>query len=789
MVCVSNHFYLKILKFYVWFSRTPFICLVYKRILWSCSHPLFIDVELQQEIQNLSEHPVCYKDSLQLWHELLKIHNDDEKLVKSIFKEIISVLFSFVENLNLNVKSQQNKFRPDVSLSHKAYNEAHFRYFINLVDLYVDIFKEVEVTLLQEHVERLLRYFIKCSYKHPLVSGFYKLIEVIFKKLDDLYNYETHFHKYTCELISQYLLDVLQRISGFSDELLLSCIYLVFSTPLFFISDLVDETISIFEIAFKIGLKNNIPLTFCALETLEKWSSSFKDDDLNEFWKNVIVYIEPYFAMQPNFEDLLQEIPKRKQVLRSTEKDKSLETLKKKILALYSSLDQKVLMNVINEKSVDSDSLWSKKTLLLFKLNFTDIQFEISFDKFMSRVIELTETENRRKKISACEFLHLLVTLILGRKITDYCFKNLFYIVLKLGCDMDDTIWNLYHPLVIQLTHYLSSKQMIESKVSQEFVNSLFDGLSQEFNPSLRDYCGICLKEFVRWMIKQSPGNDSSKSTNFSDLFNRIINFALHQSNNKRLAAVIAFNYLYIILEGSISVINTYWLEFLYAFVKCLEKCNDIRVVSALNNVESVIGVTQGILNAKSFDRRRHVDFSSETLRGAAMWLFYQCGVLNAHCREKSMQLFENLCVLVTGYKYVKDFISSCGIGCVNEIALKNLDEHFESINVINTKTFLRSLDFYIWIFKKKYLTPKCVLLVENNDEGKGIFFKFFTKFVSKFIDNNIKNFIKTTTSSSKEAEELNNSLNTVMLRIIDFTSVVLITEVSISIYIQICIF
>ncbi|OXU30252.1 hypothetical protein TSAR_008822 [Trichomalopsis sarcophagae] len=666
------------------FQRQYFDRLFYKRIVWSCSHPLFIDVELQQEIQNLSEHPVfCYKDSLQLWHGLLKTHKHDEILVKNIFKEVISVLFNFVENLNLTVKSQQNKFRPDVSLSHKALNEAHFRYFVNLVDLYVDIFKEVEVSLLQVHVERCLR-------------------------------------------------------------------------------DIIDETISVFEIAFKIGLKNNIPLTFHALETLEKWSSSFKVEYLHKVCKNVIVYIEPYFAMQPNFED---------------EKDKSVESLKKKILSLYSSLDQKILMNIINEKSIDTDLLWTKKKLLLFKLHFTDIQFEISFDKFMSRVIELTDTENRRKKISACEFLHVLVTLLLGRKVTDCCFKNLFYVVLKLGCDMDDTVWNLYHPLVIQLTHYLSSKQMIESKVSQEFINSLFDGLSQEFNPSLRDYCGICLKEFVRWMIKQSPGNDSSKSTNFSDLFNRIINFALHQSNNKKLAAVIAFNYLYIILEGSISVINTYWLEFLYAFVKCLEKCNDIRVVSALNNVESVIGVTQGILNAKSFDRRRHIEFSSETLRGATMWLFSQCGVLNAHCREKSMQLFENLCVLVTGCKYVKDFISSCGIGCVNAIALKNLDEHFESINVKNTKTFLRSLDFYIWMFKKKYLTPKCVLLVEKDSEEEGIFLRFFTKFVSKFIDNNITDIIKTTTNSYKEAEELNDSLNAVMLKIIEFTSVVLETE------------
>ncbi|XP_011499969.1 PREDICTED: uncharacterized protein LOC105363866 [Ceratosolen solmsi marchali] len=56
-------------------QRQYFHALFYEGTLWSCSHALFVDIELQQEIKNLSEYPLCYKNYLPLWHSLFKIEN------------------------------------------------------------------------------------------------------------------------------------------------------------------------------------------------------------------------------------------------------------------------------------------------------------------------------------------------------------------------------------------------------------------------------------------------------------------------------------------------------------------------------------------------------------------------------------------------------------------------------------------------------------------------------------------------------------------------------------------
>ena len=216
---------------------------------------------------------------------------------------------------------------------------------------------------------------------------------------------------------------------------------------------------------------------------------------------------------------------------------------------------------------------------------------------------------------------------MLGKRLVEQCFqKELCSQILRLGSDADDAVRNLFHPLVVELTHYLSMKPMIESsRVTKDFLDVMFEGLTDEFDVSHRDYCGICLKEFVQWTIKQSTETDTSKHANFTIFITRIIDFATYPSNNKRLAAAIAFNHLYITFGGSISVINIYWLQFLWAFVNCLEQCGDLRISSALTNIEAVIKVTANPLNAKCRRRVKPPEFASENLKSAVvrkMWFF-----------------------------------------------------------------------------------------------------------------------------------------------------------------------
>lgn len=63
---------------------------------------------------------------------------------------------------------------------------------------------------------------------------------------------------------------------------------------------------------------------------------------------------------------------------------------------------------------------------------------------------------------------------------------------------------------------------------------------------TLRDFCGRCIEEFVKWSIKQTTPKQQEKSpTNMKSLFKRIYSLALHPGGFKRLGAALAFNSIY----------------------------------------------------------------------------------------------------------------------------------------------------------------------------------------------------------------------------------------------------
>lgn len=72
------------------------------------------------------------------------------------------------------------------------------------------------------------------------------------------------------------------------------------------------------------------------------------------------------------------------------------------------------------------------------------------------------------------------------------------------------------------------------------------DGVVDPMDSTLRDFCGRCIEEFVKWSIKQTTPKQQEKSpTNMKSLFKRIYSLALHPNGFKRLGAALAFNSIY----------------------------------------------------------------------------------------------------------------------------------------------------------------------------------------------------------------------------------------------------
>ncbi len=65
-------------------------------------------------------------------------------------------------------------------------------------------------------------------------------------------------------------------------------------------------------------------------------------------------------------------------------------------------------------------------------------------------------------------------------------------------------------------------------------------------NASIRDFSGICLKEFLKWTVKHAGGYDKSDYLkNATSILKRILSFSLHPNSFKRLGSTLAWNSIY----------------------------------------------------------------------------------------------------------------------------------------------------------------------------------------------------------------------------------------------------
>lgn len=361
-----------------------------------------------------------------------------------------------------------------------------------------------------------------------------------------------------------------------------------------------------------------------------------------------------------------------------------------------------------------------------YTLSLSDARITIYFDRMLPRIITLARcSSDRRTRIAACEVLHSMVALIIGstaKHLTDGDKFATFYTILcpallALGCDSDDVVRDLFQPLTLQLMHWFSSRVMLLSPVSGHMLDSLFDALCEDMNPSLREFSGLCLAEFTQWCFKQMLDEQETQS-NIRNIVHRIDHLALHPSARKRVAAAVAFNHLYKILREDDNTISMYWLKLFYCFVRSANGCDDPSIVNALSHIERVIKCKAYILNTVVQGRKKPHEFDDATLPHALYWLLSQCGVLDEHCRIKCMELYVSIAECVTGgsaREITHSFVDIYGINRLNEIILKDLEPIVENISASNVMALLKAVDYYTWLIEKQLLAIEMLLPVHEH--------------------------------------------------------------------------
>ncbi|KAK2582943.1 hypothetical protein KPH14_009004 [Odynerus spinipes] len=761
--------------------------IIHDGIIWTCSHTLLIDAELQRELHNLPERPICYKDYLPLWLELVKLNRYQLSgqifIVQQIFDKFIHVYIMLITKLNLNTRTKEDCILSDAALSQTAENEADFRIFVNMVDFMINIMNEVEPLLLNNTIHKFCYEIIRMSYRYPLISGFYKLIHAVLKNSEifSVSDNNDNNNSETQELVYKYLINTLDQITSFSNELLTACLYLIMCMPTTYLPNVLNHTIPAFKIAITMGL-NDFDLASVILGTLEKWMSHLNKKNKKDFLVEIVPNLESFLQSKESSAELLQDLirSERKIIKHITliDNDNTLENLQKRILLFLGSLDSDVLLEIVYKRALNTGSTWDKKDLLNCMLPFPDLKIELHFDKIFPRLITLAENSgDRRTKVIASELLHTIVSFILGRTVQNItvdpnCFttlyKTLYPALLNLSCDSDEVVWKLFQPLSIQLAHWLSSQLMFKSDTTALFINSLFDGLCNDDKSALREFSGLCLAEFTEWSITQLS---TTKELNMHvhGIIRKITNFALHPSKYKRIAAATAFNHLYRIMREHEEIIIIYWLELLYCFVKSLDGCNDLSIHNALNHIDRVIKVKADLLNEDHPNRRKPSAFAGKTLTDAVNWLFTQCGSLDQNCRQKCMELYVKMSQYLDIYDspeaFLESYIQQNGINAINHVILKDLKSKGESVSFQSMLLFLRSLDCYMWLLSNKIISTD-YLFTDINLEKDTIF--DYTKNVIHLILK-VKVQMEDNTIISREVEQLQTLQCKTIMTIFDF--------------------
>ncbi|XP_070581112.1 DNA-dependent protein kinase catalytic subunit-like [Ptychodera flava] len=511
--------------------------------------------------------------------------------------------------------------------------------------------------------------------------------------------------------------------------------------------------------------------------------------------------------------------------------DSPLAAVKLKIVQLLGSLGGSInacLLESSKDEVAKKAVAWDTEERLQFPVPFMDIKPVICFDPFLPRVVELaTTSSDRQTKVAACELLHSLVLYMIGRGAQqpdtkqakapmEKLYKKVLPVLLQLACDVEQVSRQLFEPLVMQMIHWFTNNKKFESPETIAMLDAILDGICHPTDTALRDFSAKCTKEFLKWSIKQTSKKQQDKSPiNTKSLMKRLYSMALHPNAFKRVGAALAFNNIYTVFREEESLVDQFALEVLVTYINSLAMAHSDdkslgtqeQCVQVINHLERIVRVKSNLLNKDSKSKNRRVprDFNRDecpTLSHVVMWLLKQCGRPQTECRHQCMVLICKLVPLLPGNNspsvwmqktlrekhadyYISRFESGGGkaghrTGIVKHPTLDSMEQTFSVKVALNWfDLLLAALDCYTWVIGEKLLSPADMFsatMKKQSNLFKSLDF-FMTKLSLEDIFSAAKCFKSTMTGAvftPREVEDYNKAKCTVIVRLIDFLTVLL---------------
>ncbi|XP_066575742.1 DNA-dependent protein kinase catalytic subunit isoform X2 [Amia ocellicauda] len=768
-------------------------------------------------------------------------------LNRLLYDELIKSILKIVEKLDLSVQKQNldnEQGETDVSslvlpssdpTAHLLPNKPKdFTAFVNLVEFCSELLLWKHAEYFEQWVYPLGHELVLQSTRFPLVSGFYKLLSLSMKIAKKIKYFQgvspksfkadpQDPEKYACfALFAKFGKEVSVRMKQYKDELLASCLTFVLSLHHDIVALDIKAYIPALQTAFKLGL-SHAPLASAALDALEEWSSFIPRSLIQPHYRDVLPYLDGYLKTatsndeeQNNWEVMClssgTEKGYGKVLMRLLKKSKRLSMIEDSPSAIVRRRVVRLLGH-----------LGGQLNRSLVTVPFADLKPVIYLDTFLPRITELAlSTSDRQTKVAACELLHSVVVYMLGKgsqipegeKSTPPMYrlhKRIFPVLLHLACDVDQVTRQLFEPLVMQLIHWFTNNKKFESQDTVAILEAILDGVVDPVDSTLRDFCGQCIQEFLKWSIKQTTPQQQEKSpANTKSLFKRLYSLALHPNVFKRLGAALAFNSIYKQFREESALIKQFVFEALVIFVESLalahsdekslgtlQQCSD-----AIDHLKRIIKHKAASLNEKS-KRRVPRGFPLDKpvcLSDVVMWLLVQCGRPQTECRHKCMELLYEFVPLLPGKKspaaWLEDILKKEAVGflvsrfegggrgdegsagLLTQTTLKDLQGPFSLRATLQwMDLLLAALDCYNTFIGLHFIKPHQIL----EPEKESIFLKAIGFFISELSMQDISAAElcsslgpKGSLFSPREREDYNYNKGTIIVRLLEFVTMVL---------------
>uniref|UniRef100_A0A8C7HZ68 DNA-dependent protein kinase catalytic subunit n=1 Tax=Oncorhynchus kisutch TaxID=8019 RepID=A0A8C7HZ68_ONCKI len=772
-------------------------------------------------------------------------------LSRLLYDELVKSILRIVEKLDLSVQNVNTEKEDDqVSSSmvlpssdptaHLLPNKPKdFTAFINLVDFCSELLLKKRLDYFGQWVYPLSHELILQSIRAPLVSGFYKLLSVSMEVAKRIKYFQgvgpKNAQSSACfALFSKFGKEVAVRMKQYKDELLASCLTFVLSLHHDIVALDIKAYISPLQVALKLGL-SHAPLANAALDALESWSSRIPRDTMQPYYREILPHLDGYLktaadespwevtslstGKEKGYSKVMAKLLKRSKKV-AMEEASPIAMVRKRVVRLLGHLGGQLNRNLVTATSAEEMMkkfvAWDSEKRLSFAVPFTDMKPVIYLDPFLPRITELAlSTSDRQTKVAACELLHSLVVYMVGKgsqmvegkkgSLPMYnLHKRLFPVLLRLACDVDQVTRQLFEPLVMQLIHWFTNNKKFESQDTVAVLEAIMDGVIDPVDSTLRDFCGRCIHEFIKWSIKQTTPKQQEKSpANIKSLFKRIYSLALHPNGFKRLGAALAFNSIYRLFREENSLVEQFVFEALVVFVESLGLAHsDERSLgtlqqcgSAIDHLKRIIKYKASNLNQQNTKRRIPRGFPPDEnvcLSDVVMWLLEQCGRPQTECRHKCMELFYELVPLLPGERspsqWLQELLQQHGVGflisrlegggLLSQPTLRHLAGPFTVRAALQwMDLLLAALDCYNTFIGLHIIKPQQILGSEKSSFLNALGF-FLAELATKELEAAEGCFRagqRISLFSPRERDQYNYSKCTIIVRLMEFATVVLV--------------